>query len=100
MDRKRDLNTLKDFIFRYKPHVIAVSAESLEATILVEDLRAKIAQLVEDEPSWQTINVKLVDNKLAKVFANSTLAESEFPEFSLLLREAISISRQLQVNFS
>ncbi|EFX68611.1 hypothetical protein DAPPUDRAFT_10253, partial [Daphnia pulex] len=94
--REKDLNTLKDFIFRKKPHVIAVSAESREATMLVEDLRAKIAQLVEDKPSWQTINVELVDNSLAKVFAKSTLAESEFPEFSLLLREAISISRQLQ----
>jgi transcriptional accessory protein Tex/SPT6 len=100
MDRKRDLKTVKDFILRNKPHGIAVSAGSREATILVEDLREIIAQLVEDKPSWQTIKVELVDNKLAKVFAKSTLAESEFPEFSLLLREAISISRQLQVNFS
>jgi transcription elongation factor SPT6 len=36
------------FIISTKPHAIAVSAESREATMLVEDLRAITAQLVED----------------------------------------------------
>ncbi|KAK4008393.1 hypothetical protein OUZ56_013534 [Daphnia magna] len=93
--KERDLNMLRNFIFSKKPHVIAVSAESREATMLIEDLRAITAQLVEDE-QWPMINVELVDNSLGKVFANSTRAETEFREYPLLLREAISIARGLQ----
>ena len=102
MDRtgkERDLYMLRNFIFSKKPHVIAVSAESREATMLIEDLRAITAQLVEDE-QWPMISVELIDNSLAKVFANSTRAETEFREYPQLLREAISIARGLQVSLS
>lgn len=95
--KEKDMNTLRNFIFNKKPHVIAVSAESREATMLIEDLRALTAQLVEEE-QWPMINVELVDNSLAKVFANSTRAENEFREYPHLLREAISIARGLQVH--
>ncbi|EFX70437.1 hypothetical protein DAPPUDRAFT_257168 [Daphnia pulex] len=76
-----------------KPHVIAVSAESREATMLVKDLRAITAQLVEDN-QWPLINIELVDTK---VFAFSTRAETEFREYPQLLREAISFARRLQI---
>ncbi len=101
MDRtgkERDLEMLRNFIFSMKPHVIAVSAESREATMLVKDLRAITAQLVEDN-QWPLINIELVDTSLAKVFAFSTRAETEFREYPQLLREAISFARRLQVNF-
>jgi transcription elongation factor SPT6 len=45
------------------------------------------------------INIELVDTSLAKVFAFSTRAETEFREYPQLLREAISFARRLQVNF-
>ena len=96
--KERDLKMLRNFIYSKKPHVIAVSAESREATMLIEDLRAITANLVEDE-QWPMINVELVDNSLGKVFANSTRAENEFREYPQLLREAISIARLLQVSF-
>ena len=76
--------------------MIAVSSESREATMVIEDLRALTTQLVEEE-QWPMINVELVDNSLAKVFANSTRAEAEFREYPQLLREAISLARGLQV---
>jgi transcription elongation factor SPT6 len=101
MDRtgkERDLEMLRNFIFSMKPHVIAVSAESREATMLVKDLRAITAQLVEDN-QWPLINIELVDTSLAKVFAFLTRAETEFREYPQLLREAISFARRLQVNF-
>ncbi|EFX64484.1 hypothetical protein DAPPUDRAFT_266300 [Daphnia pulex] len=94
MDRRRDLNTLKDFIFRKKPHVIAVSAESREALMLVEDLQTISAQLAEDE-EYPPINVELVDNSVAKIIAKSTRVKTQFPR-NRLLREAISIARMLQ----
>lgn len=94
--KERDLSMLRNFIFNKKPHVIGVSGESREATMLIEDLRAITGQLVEEE-QWPMINVELVDNSLAKVFANSTRAEAEFREYPQLLREAISVARGLQV---
>jgi transcription elongation factor SPT6 len=96
MDRtgkERDLEMLRNFIFSMKPHVIAVSAESREATMLVKDLRAITAQLVEDN-QWPLINIELVDNSLAKVFAFSTRAETEFCEYPQSLRKAITIARR------
>jgi transcription elongation factor SPT6 len=96
MDRtgkERDLEMLRNFIFSVKPHVIAVSAESREATMLVKDLRAITAQLVEDN-QWPLINIELVDNSLAKVFAFSTRAETEFCEYPQSLRKAITIARR------
>lgn len=101
MDRagkERDLSLLRNFIFNKKPHVIAVSGESREATMLIEDLKAITQTLVEDE-QWPLINVELIDNRLSKVFANSTRAETEFREYPTLLREAISLARLLQVEF-
>lgn len=95
--KERDLTMLRKFIRKYKPHVIAVSGESREAIMLIEDLRSITTQLVEDD-QWPSINVELVDNNLAKVFANSTRAENEFREYPLLLREAVSLARLLQVS--
>ena len=98
MDRKgkeRDMNQLRTFIFNKKPHVIAVSGESREAIMLMEDLKSLVAVIVQDE-QWPLIHVELVDNSLAKVFANSTRGETEFREYPHLLREAISLGRLLQ----
>lgn len=99
VSKEKDLRMLRNFIYKKKPHVIAVSGESREAMMLIEDLREITKQLVEDE-QWPSINVELVDNHLAKVFANSTRAENEFREYPHLLREAISLARLLQVSFS
>lgn len=96
--KERDLKLLRNFIFKKKPHVVAVSGESREALMLIDDLKEIVKTIVEDE-QWPSINVELVDNNLAKVFANSTLAENEFREYPLLLREAVSLARLLQVNF-
>ncbi|EFX69131.1 hypothetical protein DAPPUDRAFT_113953 [Daphnia pulex] len=85
---------LKHFILRNKPHVIAVSAESREAFMMVEDVRTITAQLAEDG-KCPPINFKLVDNSVAKIIAKSTRVKTQFPE-NRLLREAISISRMLQ----
>ncbi|EFX73571.1 hypothetical protein DAPPUDRAFT_10851, partial [Daphnia pulex] len=93
-EKVNDLKKIKNFISKYKPHAIAVSCESKKATKLVKNLRAIIAELVEDE-KLPTINVELVDNSLAKVFAKSTRAKTEFPRH-LLYCEAIIIARVLQ----
>jgi transcription elongation factor SPT6 len=96
LGKEKDLRSLREFIFNKKPHVIAVSGESRDALMLIEDLKALVIQLVEDE-QWPLINVELIDNNLAKVFANSSRAEVEFREYPSLLREAISLARRVQV---
>lgn len=53
-----------------RPHVICVGAESREAQMLVEDIKEIIKQLVEDE-QFPLIPVEILDNHLAKVYANS-----------------------------
>ncbi|XP_046634499.1 transcription elongation factor SPT6-like [Daphnia pulicaria] len=94
-EKEKTLKTMKNFISSFKPHGIAVSAESKEAIMLVEKLRAIISELVK-EKKCPMINVVLVDNSLAKVCAKSTRAD--FPQ-DWLFGEAITIARVLQVNF-
>ncbi|EFX73548.1 hypothetical protein DAPPUDRAFT_57929 [Daphnia pulex] len=91
-DKEKNLKMLKYFISSGMPHAIAVSAESKKATKLVEDSRAIISEFVK-ENKCPTINVFLVDNSLAKVFAKSTRAD--FPQ-DWLFGEAITIARVFQ----
>jgi hypothetical protein len=51
-----------------------VCAKNSEATTLVEDLKLTVEEL-EQEQQMSLINVELVDNELAGVFANSKKAE-------------------------
>ncbi len=47
-----------------------MGAESREAQMIVEDTREIIKQLIDDE-QFPTIPVEILDNDLAKVYANS-----------------------------
>jgi len=44
-----DLTALRNFIASKKPHVIAVGSESLEALMVVADLKEVVGQLVANE---------------------------------------------------
>lgn len=50
--------------------MICVGAESREALMIVNDIKEIIKQLVEDE-QFPVIPVEILDNDLAKVYANS-----------------------------
>ncbi|KAK2711056.1 hypothetical protein QYM36_012282 [Artemia franciscana] len=90
-----DLSRLKDFIFNKKPHVICVGSESREAERVIEDIKNVVKELVDDK-QFPAINVELVDDSMAKVYAVSKQAEMEFREFPELLRVAVSLGRRLQ----
>ncbi|XP_064612097.1 transcription elongation factor SPT6-like [Liolophura sinensis] len=93
--KKRDLEKLKEFIASKKPHVVAVTAESRDATMIMEDVKEVIAEL-EQEDQMSPISVELVDNEVAQVFQASNRAEADFREYPPVLRHAVSIARRLQ----
>lgn len=93
--KEADLDNLADFIRSKRPHVIAIGGESREALMIQTDLRELVSQLVDDD-KFPEISVEIVDNDLAKIFANSKKGEAEFREYPLLLRQAISVARRLR----
>lgn len=93
--KEADLESLADFIRNKKPHVIGIGGESREAQMIQEDLQEVIKQMV-DEESFPELSVEIVDNDLAKVYANSKKGEADFREYPPLLRQAVSIARRLR----
>lgn len=95
MMKESDLTALKNFILTKKPHVVAIGGESREALMIVDDLKAVINDLVENE-QFPLIKVEIIDNELAKVYANSNKGTADFRDYPELLRQAISLARKMQ----
>ena len=93
--KEDDLNKIKEFIIRRKPHVIAVSGESRDALMIMEDFQVLLKELEEQE-QFPKINIELVENDLAKLYSVSKKGEQDFLDYPPLLRQAISIGRRLQ----
>lgn len=74
---------------------MCVGGESREALMIVEDVKGVIADLVESE-QFPLINVEIIDNELAKVYANSNKGLTDFREYPELLRQAVSLARRMQ----
>ncbi|XP_063222520.1 transcription elongation factor SPT6 isoform X2 [Bacillus rossius redtenbacheri] len=95
LEKEADLSALRSFISSKRPHVIVVGGESREALMVAADLKEIVAQLVEDD-QFPSIAVEVIDNELAKVYANSIKGENDYREFPHLLRQAISLARRMQ----
>lgn len=93
--KESDLNALTEFIRNKKPHVIAIGGESYKAMRMREDLN-KVVKTLMDEDQFPQIGVEIVNNDLAKLYANSKKGNSEFREYPVILRQAVSIGRRLQ----
>jgi hypothetical protein len=65
------MTKLKEFILSKKPHVIALSAETRDATYVLEDIKLIVSEL-EQEEQITPINVELMDNEVAMIFENSS----------------------------
>ena len=72
--QEKDMQKLKDFILSKKPHVIAVTAETRDAMMIVEDVKMILSEL-EQEEQIPPINVELVDNEVAMIFENSNKSQ-------------------------
>ncbi|XP_017776397.1 PREDICTED: transcription elongation factor SPT6 isoform X2 [Nicrophorus vespilloides] len=95
MLKEADLSALRNFIYTKKPHVIVIGGESREAMMISEDMKGLVSDLV-DNDQFPSINVEIVDNELAKVYANSHKSETDFREYPELLRQAVSLARKMQ----
>ena len=72
------METLKKFILKRRPQVVAVAAEGREAQGIVDDFKRSIAEL-EQENQMGAISVELVDSQPARVFQASSRAQVSLP---------------------
>ncbi|XP_014252442.1 transcription elongation factor SPT6 [Cimex lectularius] len=93
--KEHDLKALRNFISSKRPHAIVIGGESRDALMVAADCKDIIGNLVEDD-QFPLIPVEIMDNELAKIYANSLKGESDFRDYPLLLRQAISLGRRLQ----
>lgn len=63
--------------------------------MVFDDLKAAVADLEADGQISHQVDVELVNNELAKVYMDSKRAQTDFPDYPLLLRQAISVARRL-----
>lgn len=93
--KEGDLQAVTDFIRSKKPHVIVVGGDSKEALMVQKDMQDCVKNLVEED-HFPEISVEIMDNDLAKIYANSIKGTSDFREYPLQLRQAISLARRMQ----
>lgn len=72
--QEADLLALRNFISTKRPHAIVIGGESRDAMMVAGDLREIVSNLVEDD-QFPQIPVEIMDNELAKVYANSIKGE-------------------------
>ncbi|XP_068143543.1 transcription elongation factor SPT6 [Drosophila tropicalis] len=90
-----DLRKLSDFIKMKKPHIVVIGAESRDAQMIQADIKDILKEL-ETSEQFPPIEVEIVDNELAKIYANSKKGESDFKEYPALLKQAVSLARKMQ----
>ena len=93
--KEADLLAVRNFIATKKPHLVVIGGETRDALMIQTDIRDIVLSLV-DEEQFPTIQVEICDNELAKIYANSNKGTSEFRDYSLQLRQAISLARRMQ----
>lgn len=89
--KEADLNALKGLIQNKKPHVIVVGGESRDALMVKQDIQQIVTSLVEDE-EFASVSVEILDNELAKTFANSLKGEVCIFTVDIRKRKAINLS--------
>lgn len=75
--KKADLTALRTLMQTKKPHVIVIGGESRDALMIKQDLQQMVTSLVEDD-EFANISVEILDNELAKTYANSLKGEVSF----------------------
>ena len=70
----KELEVLKKFILKHRPHVVAVTGQCREAQNVVDDIRFCIVDL-EQEQQMSPIYVELIDGEVAKIYEASPRSE-------------------------
>lgn len=98
--KEADLLAIRNFIATKKPHVIVISGESREATMVAADIKECVTTLVEEE-QFPSIQVEICDNELAKIYSNSNKGIVSINSISLMKYLIIEIPvKQFMANFS
>ena len=90
-----DLDSLRQFILQKKPHVVVIGVANRKALDIQQDVQDLLQELMHEE-QFPRIDVHIMDDNLAKVYANSQRAEQDFRNYPSVLRQAISIGRRMQ----
>ncbi|XP_046863856.1 transcription elongation factor SPT6-like [Xenia sp. Carnegie-2017] len=93
--KEEDLESLKQFVLKKRPHVIVIATGSRDSLTVYEVVKISIREL-EQENQISPINVELIDHEVAEIFEKSSRAETEFREYPMILRRAISVGRRIQ----
>lgn len=72
--QEEDLEALKQFVLKKRPHVIVVATGSRDSQSVLEDVKLSMREL-EQENQVAPINVELVDHEVAEIFEKSSRAE-------------------------
>ena len=94
--KAEDLHSLRMFIKRKKPHVIAIAAVDMDARRVQTTINNILEDLVKQEEFPEVVEAVIVDNNLSKVYANTAKSKQDFREYPQVLKEAISVARRLQ----
>ena len=99
LKKDKDFQALQTFIIQRVPDVICIGVESRDALPLRDRLEDMVKQL-HNEGQFQNLaeapNVLLVDTEMAKIYAQSRKGESDFRDYPVQLRQAVSQARRLQ----
>lgn len=93
--KEADLSALKNFLSQKRPHVVVIGGESREAHMIAEDVKGIVNELSTSD-HFPVIGVEILDNELAKVYANTNKGMADFREYPELLRQAVSLARKMQ----
>ena len=81
---------------KHRPHAVVVGAADRLAISIKQDIQDILKSLVEGEHEFPHLGVFVVDDNLAKVYANSARAKADFPQYPNNLLQAISLARRFQ----
>lgn len=93
----RNYTQLSDFIRSRKPHVVGVAGYNAETRRLIKHLQTMISEMNQTrESGTSAIDLVVVNDEAARLFKNSSRAQSEFPDQPEVMRYCISLARRLQ----
>eukprot|EP00457_Paulinella_chromatophora_P000245 gb/GEZN01000245.1/.p1 GENE.gb/GEZN01000245.1/~~gb/GEZN01000245.1/.p1 ORF type:complete len:1774 (+),score=488.63 gb/GEZN01000245.1/:416-5323(+) len=88
--RQKDVQNLAEFATKYRPERVVLAAEGTQARMFKIELELKLGQLSIKDHSFR---VQWMDPTVARMFSFSPRGESEFGQYSPLMRQAIALGR-------
>ena len=93
------MRRLSQFLGKNEPQAIVIGCNSRRSVILKEEVQRLVESLASESRLSSRPNIELMDTELAEVYARSEAATAQLPSsYSVLLKQAISLGRRLQVD--